>query len=34
VRAVAIGVGVAELLMVLVGLTTRRGLRLDAPSGT
>jgi Family of unknown function (DUF6286) len=33
VRAVAIGVGVAGLLMVLVGLTARRGdLRLDAPS--
>ena len=33
VRAVAIGVGVAGLLMVLVGLTARRGdVRLDAPS--
>jgi hypothetical protein len=33
VRAVAIGVGVAGLLMVLIGLTARRGdVRLDAPS--
>jgi len=33
VRTVAIGVGVAGLLMVLVGLTARRGdLHLDAPS--
>ena len=33
VRIVAIGVGVAGLLMVLVGLTARRGdLHLDAPS--
>jgi hypothetical protein len=33
VRAVAIGVGVAGLLMVLLGLTARRGdVRLDAPS--